>query len=60
MVDRVNADTARVLQSAEVRGSLAAQGFEPATGSPEAFTQQIQRDLAKWARLVAQAKIRVE
>lgn len=60
VVDRVNADTARLLQAAEVRGSLAAQGFEPAAGTPEAFAQQIQRDLAKWAKLVAQAKIRVE
>ena len=60
IVDRVNADTSRVLQAGEVRGALASQGFEPAAGTPEAFTQQIQRDLAKWAKLVAQAKIRVE
>ena len=44
----------------EVRASLAAQGFEPAAGTPEAFAAQIQADLSKWARLVAEAKIRVE
>lgn len=60
VVARVNGDLAKVLQVNEVRASLAAQGFEPAAGTPEAFAAQIQSDLAKWARLVADAKIRVE
>ena len=60
VVVRVNGDVAKVLQVNEVRASLAAQGFEPAAGTPEAFAAQIQADLAKWARLVAEAKIRVE
>lgn len=60
VVARVNGDVAKVLQVTEVRASLAAQGFEPAAGTPEAFAAQIQSDLAKWARLVADAKIRVE
>jgi tripartite-type tricarboxylate transporter receptor subunit TctC len=60
VVNRVNGDVARVLQVAEVRASLAGQGFEPAAGSPEAFAAQIQADLAKWAKLVSDAKIRVE
>ena len=60
VVMRVNGDVAKVLQVAEVRSSLTSQGFEPAAGTPEAFAAQIQADLAKWARLVAEAKIRVE
>jgi tripartite-type tricarboxylate transporter receptor subunit TctC len=60
VVTRVNGDVARVLQVGEVRASLASQGFEPAAGTPEAFAAQIQADLAKWAKLVAEAKIRVE
>lgn len=60
VVMRVNGDVAKVLQVAEVRSSLTGQGFEPAAGTPEAFAAQIQADLAKWARLVAEAKIRVE
>jgi tripartite-type tricarboxylate transporter receptor subunit TctC len=60
VVARVNGDVAKVLQVTEVRASLATQGFEPAAGTPEAFAAQIQSDLAKWARLVADAKIRVE
>jgi len=60
VVARVNGDVAKVLQVTEVRASLAAQGFEPAAGTPDAFAAQIQSDLAKWARLVADAKIRVE
>ncbi|MCA4902998.1 MAG: hypothetical protein INH10_10180 [Rhodocyclaceae bacterium] len=60
VVMRINGDVAKVLQVNEVRASLAAQGFEPAAGTPEAFAAQIQADLAKWARLVADAKIRVE
>ena len=60
VVVRVNGDVAKVLQVNEVRASLAAQGFEPAAGTPEAFAAQIQADLSKWARLVAEAKIPVE
>ncbi len=60
VVVRVNGDVAKVLQVNQVRASLAAQGFEPAAGTPEAFAAQIQADLSKWARLVAEAKIPVE
>ncbi|MBC7781456.1 MAG: tripartite tricarboxylate transporter substrate binding protein [Proteobacteria bacterium] len=60
VVTRVNADVGKVLQGTEISGSLAAQGFEPVGGTPEAFAAQIQRDLAKWAKLVVDAKIRVE
>jgi tripartite-type tricarboxylate transporter receptor subunit TctC len=60
VVNRVNGEVARVLQVGEVRASLASQGFEPAAGTPEAFAAQIQADLAKWAKLVSDAKIRVE
>jgi len=60
VVARVNGEVARVLQAGDMRASLASQGFDPAAGTPEAFAAQIQADLAKWARLVADAKIRVE
>jgi tripartite-type tricarboxylate transporter receptor subunit TctC len=60
VVMRVNGDVGRLLQADDLRASLAGQGFEPATGTPEAFAAQVLADLSKWARLVADAKIRVE
>jgi tripartite-type tricarboxylate transporter receptor subunit TctC len=39
---------------------LAGLGFEPIAGTPDDCAAHIREALAKWARVVAQAKIRVE
>ena len=57
IVARLNAEVASILRTTEVRESLAKQGLDPVTGTPEQFAQLIRADLAKWARVVADARI---
>ena len=52
ILTKVNADIAQVLQSPEVRTSLAAQGIEPTTSTPEALAQIIRDDHARWGTVI--------
>ena len=57
IVTRLNNETVAVLRLPDVRETLARQGLDPMTGTPEQFTQRVRADLAKWARVVAEARI---
>ena len=52
-----NKEAAKVLQSDEMKGRLAAEGVEPAGGPPEQFLRIIRRDVEKWKRVVKEMKI---
>jgi tripartite-type tricarboxylate transporter receptor subunit TctC len=54
---KFNAEIATILRLAEVRDGLRRQGLEPVTGTPEEFAQLIRSDLARWARVVKDARI---
>ena len=60
IMSKVNADIAQVLQSPEVRTSLAAQGIEPTTSTPEALAQIIRDDHARWGKVIRDADIRAD
>ena len=60
IVARINADVNAALRAADVRERLAAAGAEPAGGAPEAFAETIRAEAARWARVVAAAKIKTE
>jgi tripartite-type tricarboxylate transporter receptor subunit TctC len=51
-VTRLNAEIVRIVRSAEVRDLLLKQGAESYATSPEEFTKVIQRDVAKWAKVI--------
>ena len=59
-IAKLNADTQRVLATAEMTTRLAAEGAEPTPGTAEAFGEFMARDLARWRTLVRDANIRVE
>jgi tripartite-type tricarboxylate transporter receptor subunit TctC len=48
------------LQSPEVRTSLAAQGIEPTTSTPEALAQIIRDDHARWGKVIREANIKAD
>ncbi len=52
IVQRLNADVVRIVNAADVRDLLLKQGAESYATAPEAFTGIVQRDLAKWAKVV--------
>ena len=60
IVQKVNADWARVIAMPEVRDKLAALGFELTPTSPAEFGEMIRREMAKVAKVVKDANIRVD
>ena len=60
ILTKVNADIAQVLQSPDVRTSLAAQGIEPITSTPEALAQTIRDDHARWGKVIREANIKAD
>src|SRR5262245_27539848 len=57
VVQKVNQDIARVLESAEVRTMLEQQGAQPAGGTPQAFAAFIKTEIAKWAKVIKSARV---
>jgi tripartite-type tricarboxylate transporter receptor subunit TctC len=60
IVTRMNAELNRVIKLPEVRERLAAVGAEPLGGSPEDYAAVIKVDVAKFAKVVKDAKIQPE
>lgn len=60
VVDRLHREIAAVLRDPDTRERFAALGIEPVGNTPEQFTEQIKVDLARWAKVVEQAKIHVD
>jgi len=60
VVAKLNAEIARVLALPDVRERLLNLGMEVETGSPDAFAEYIKREIAKWARVVKSAGIRLD
>jgi tripartite-type tricarboxylate transporter receptor subunit TctC len=60
IVARLNSVLVKALQSADVREKLASQGAEAIANTPEQFTAQMKRDIAKWAKVVRDANIRLD
>jgi len=60
IVDRVNGDINKALQSKDMGERLAADGVSPAGGTPEKFTAQIKSDITVWGKVVKQAGVKLE
>jgi tripartite-type tricarboxylate transporter receptor subunit TctC len=60
IIDRLNRETIKVLESPTMIEVLAAQGLDPAGSTPTQFDQLIGREIDKWRTLVQAAGIRVE
>jgi tripartite-type tricarboxylate transporter receptor subunit TctC len=60
IVQKVNADLAKALAQPDVREKLTALGFELAPGTPAEFGEMIRREIAKVAKVVKEAGIRVD
>ena len=60
IVERLNGEIARILASADVKERLTAMGLEPAGGAPSRYAAHLKDELAKYARIVKAAGIRLE
>jgi tripartite-type tricarboxylate transporter receptor subunit TctC len=57
MATRLNREVADILNAAEMKETLAQQGFVTEAGTPESLTEQIRADIAKWREVIPRAGI---
>ena len=55
IVQRLNSELRKVIAQPEPSRQLAEQGYEPLSGTPEAFDAYIKSEIAKWTRVVKSA-----
>jgi tripartite-type tricarboxylate transporter receptor subunit TctC len=57
IVQKVNADSNRALQSADLKTALAQQGAQPAGGTPQEFQRYLEAETTKWRKAILAAKV---
>ena len=60
IVDRLNADAIKVMNTADTRASLAAMGGEPASISSDQAIEFLRSEYARWGKVIREAHIKVE
>jgi tripartite-type tricarboxylate transporter receptor subunit TctC len=60
VVARLNREVNAILQQADVRDALAKQGLAAVVDKPERLSELVDTELARWNRVVAEAKIKGE
>ena len=60
IVQRLNAETTRIMQTAETRERLAGVGGEPATGTLEQTAKFLGAEHARWGKVIREAGIRAQ
>ncbi len=60
LVRRIHAESARALNSADVKDRLERAGNELVMSTPEEFVTFLRAEIAKWARVVKESKMRMD
>lgn len=60
IIDKLNHEFARILTAPDVRDKLLNVGMEPATTTPEQYTDFVKAEIAKWTRVVRNAGLRAD
>ncbi len=60
VIDKVNTEVVRIMRMPDVVASLAKNGMVPFTSSPEAFGAFMKSEIAKWAKVIADANIQID
>ena len=60
VIDRLNAECARILRSDRVRPRLEGEGADPAPGTPEAFRDFIIAERTRWGDLIRRANVQAD
>ena len=60
VIVRLNAEINRILQAAEVKASLTADGAEPAGGTPDEMADSARAGMAKWSKLIRELNLRAD
>lgn len=60
IIQRLNSEVMKALQTPEVRQKLALQGAEPLGSTPQAYAEYVQQELTRWATVVKQTGVTLE
>lgn len=60
VISKLNTEIVKALRNPQVQSALLAQGMEAAPSSPEQLQAYAEAEVAKWARVVKEANIKVE
>jgi len=60
MINKISADMGRVQRSSEFRDRLLSQGVEPFESTPEQFATLIRDDIARYAKVIKAANIKLQ
>jgi tripartite-type tricarboxylate transporter receptor subunit TctC len=60
IIDKVARDSAKALESTDLKARLYVQGMTPVGAGPRAMAEQIRAETALWARIVKERNIRVQ
>lgn len=59
-VERLNAAINRALRDPDLEQSMSAAGLRISGGTPQRFAERIAKDIARWNKVVAEARIKTE
>ena len=60
IINKLHGDFVKVLQTPEIRATLARQGGEPVGSTPDQFQKMIVTEIAQWAKVVKAAGIKAD
>jgi tripartite-type tricarboxylate transporter receptor subunit TctC len=60
IVERLQKEVAKAVQSADVKERFASQGAEPVGGSPAALSSQMKSEAEKWKRVIETADVKLD
>ena len=60
IITRINGEVVRALKQPDYRGLLVNNTIEPIGSPPERLTQYIKSELAKWAKVIKAANVRID
>jgi len=59
VIARWHAELVRILQSADMKARLAAEGLEAVGSTPDQFRAHLKAEIAKWSKVIRDAKVKV-
>jgi tripartite-type tricarboxylate transporter receptor subunit TctC len=60
IIQRLNVESSKIINSPEVTDRFVKQGVEPRTGTPEQFGDMVKSEVVRWAKVIKDAGIKVE
>jgi tripartite-type tricarboxylate transporter receptor subunit TctC len=60
VVNRLSSETARIIATPEIRARFEQMGVEPGGGTPEQAAKFLDDEIAKWARVITTANVKLE